>query len=93
MSQSSALSGKQFPTSDVGEMQSGDWPGHKVSDTYALQSDYAGLKNDITTNGQQTPLRADMHISGSMKRSTLTNGHHRYYVARDTGKSHLNVGD
>lgn len=51
------------------------------------------LRADMAANGQQTPIRADMHISGSMNKSTMGNGHHRYWAARDLGWSHMDVGD
>lgn len=51
------------------------------------------LKQELSEQGQQTPLRTQMNISGSLKRSIVENGHHRYWAARDLGWSHLAVGN
>ena len=125
MSQSSALSGKQFPMEDIGRMQSSDFPGMTMAQTYdnlsnndrLIGRDYSvearqnrpvytppitpgpsvlqkqrNLKADMDVNGQQTPARVDMHITGSPSKSTYGNGHHRYWAARDLSWTSMHIG-
>jgi ParB-like chromosome segregation protein Spo0J len=74
-------------TKEVGQMASGD---HGSSMEHAYQrfgkmgDEYqTGLDADVKANGIKEPI--------TMSGRTVTEGHHRYYAARNTGKRKMPV--